>query len=76
VEIHLPLEGLVDLDEEQTRLNDALLEAQQQAARLEKLLASSFAERAPADIVQKERHKLASYQETVKKLRKQLDALP
>ncbi len=75
VEIHLPLEGLVDLDEERQRLSDALQDAEKQADRLEKLLAGSFAERAPAEIVQKECDKLAGYQETVAKLRKQLDAL-
>jgi valyl-tRNA synthetase len=75
VEIHLPLEGLVDVDEERTRLSGALVDAEKQVERLEKLLASSFAERAPAEIVQKEREKLASYQETMSKLRKQLETL-
>jgi valyl-tRNA synthetase len=75
VEIHLPLEGLVDVDEERARLNDALAEAEKQAERLEKLLAGSFAERAPAEIVQKEREKLSAYQVTVEKLRKQLETL-
>jgi valyl-tRNA synthetase len=75
VEIHLPLEGLVDVDEERTRLSGALVDAEKQVERLEKLLASSFAERAPAEIVQKEREKLASYQETMSKLRTQLETL-
>lgn len=75
VEIHLPLEGLVDVNEERARLSNALLEAEKQAERLEKLLASSFADRAPAEIVRKERDKLAYYQETVDKLRKQLETL-
>jgi valyl-tRNA synthetase len=75
VEIHLPVEGLVDVDEERTRLSSSLREAENQVDRLEKLLTSSFAEKAPADIVQKERDKLASYQETAEKLRKQLETL-
>jgi valyl-tRNA synthetase len=75
VEIYLPLEGLVDTGEERERLNKALSEAESQASRLEKLLSSSFAERAPEDIVQKEKDKLAGYQETVEKLKKQLDHL-
>ncbi|MFZ2097856.1 MAG: valine--tRNA ligase [Anaerolineales bacterium] len=75
VEIYLPLEGLVDTSEERERLQRALTEAQGQAERLEKLLDSSFAQRAPAEIVQKERDKLTNYQETVEKTRKQLDAL-
>jgi valyl-tRNA synthetase len=75
VEIYLPLEGMVDTAEERERLNKALTEAQSQAERLEKLLTSSFAVRAPAEIVQKERDKLAGYHETVDKLRKQLASL-
>ena len=75
VEIHLPLAGLVDQREERERVSRALSEAESQATRLEKLLASSFAERAPADIVQKEREKLANYKETVELLKKQLESL-
>jgi len=75
VEIYLPLEGLVDISEERDRLNKALDEAEGQANRLEKLLSSSFAQRAPAEIVHKEKEKLISYRETVEKLKKQLDAL-
>jgi valyl-tRNA synthetase len=75
LEIYLPLAGLVDSGEEYERLQKALAEAQAQVERLEKLLASSFADRAPADIVQKERDKLSTYQETVEKIKKQLDAI-
>ncbi len=75
VEIYLPLEGLVDTAEERERITKALSEAESQAARLEKLLAGSFAERAPADLVQKEKEKLAGYLETVAKLRNQLENL-
>jgi valyl-tRNA synthetase len=75
LEIYLPLAGLVDSGEEHERLQKALAEAQAQVERLEKLLASSFANRAPADIVQKERDKLSTYQETVEKIKKQLDAI-
>jgi valyl-tRNA synthetase len=75
VEIHLPLEGLVDVDEERTRLTVALQEAEKQVERLEKLLASSFAERAPAEIVQKEREKLSAYLATAETVKKQLESL-
>jgi valyl-tRNA synthetase len=75
VEIYLPLEGMVDTSEERERLNKALVDAKSQADRLEKLLASSFTERAPVDIVQKEKDKLISYQTTVEKLEKQVKAL-
>jgi valyl-tRNA synthetase len=75
VEIYLPLEGLVDTSEERERLSKALEEAESQADRLQKLLSGSFAERAPKEIVQKEREKLYNYRETMEKLRKQLETL-
>jgi len=75
VVIYLPLEGLVDTGAERDRLSKALAEAESQVNRLDQLLSSSFAERAPAEIVQKERDKLTSYRGTVDNLKKQLDAL-
>ncbi len=75
IEIYLPLEELVDTSEERDRLNKALNEAEVQVNRLKKLLASSFAQRAPVEIVQKEKDKLVSYRKTVEKLKKQIEAL-
>lgn len=72
VEIHLPLAGLVDPDAERERLSRELAEAQAQVTRLEKLLASEFALKAPAALVQKEREKLAAYRETAEKIGAQL----
>jgi valyl-tRNA synthetase len=75
IELYLPLEGLVETREERERLNNALVEAKSQAVRLEKLLGSSFSEKAPADIVQKEKDKLLSYRVAVENLEKQLKTL-
>lgn len=75
VEIYLPLSGMVDLDEQRTRLEKDLAQAQSQIERLESLLAGPFAEKAPEAVVQKEREKLAGYKETESKIRQQLDAL-
>jgi valyl-tRNA synthetase len=75
VEIYLPLAGMVDAAEERDRLSKELAETQSQIDRLEKLLASPFAEKAPAPVVLKEREKLAAYQETAEKLRGQLGNL-
>jgi valyl-tRNA synthetase len=75
VEIYLPIAGLVDLEAEQVRLQNELAETQSQVDRLEKLLASPFAEKAPAAVVQKERQKLAAYQDTAAKLRGQIEGL-
>ncbi len=75
VEVFLPLSGLVDLDEERSRLSKALVEVESQIARLEKLLASPFAEKAPAEVVQKERDRLAGFKETATKLKARLEGL-
>jgi valyl-tRNA synthetase len=72
VEISLPLAGLVDVEAERERLEKELGEAEGQIKRLEKLLASPFAEKAPPEVVQKERDKLEDYRETAEKIKQQL----
>ena len=72
VEIFLPLADFIDPAEEQARLAKDLQEAESHIARLEKLLASDFANKAPAPVVQKEREKLAGYKETAGKIKAQL----
>jgi valyl-tRNA synthetase len=72
VEIYLPLSGMVDLNAERARLSKELAEAQSQINRLEKLLSSDFAGKAPAPVVAKEREKLAAFKETAEKLQAQL----
>jgi valyl-tRNA synthetase len=73
VEIYLPLADMVDLAEEKTRLEKDLKEAESHIERLEKLLGSDFANKAPAPVVQKERGKLAAYKDTAEKLKAQLN---
>lgn len=75
VEIYLPLAGLVDISEERARLEKDLASVNSQIQRLESLLASSFAEKAPTNVVQKEREKLDSYKVTASRLIAQLAAL-
>jgi valyl-tRNA synthetase len=75
VEVYLPLAGLVDAGEERSRLEKDLVEAEAQIARLEKLLAGPFAQKAPTEVVAKERQRLVAYNETAAKLRAQLEAL-
>jgi len=72
VEIHIPLAGMVDLAEEKSRLEKELKEAESHIERLERLLSSDFANKAPAPVVQKERDKLAGYKETAEKIKAQL----
>jgi valyl-tRNA synthetase len=72
VEIYLPLADFVDPVEELARLAKDLAEAETHIARLEKLLSSDFANKAPAAVIQKEREKLAVYKETAEKIKAQL----
>ena len=72
IEITLPLAGLVNVEAERERLEKELAEAESQIQRLEKLLNSPFAQKAPAAVVEKEREKLAEYQETAERLKQQL----
>jgi valyl-tRNA synthetase len=75
VEVFLPLAGLVDPAEELSRIQKDLAETRSQIERLEKLLASPFAQKAPEAVVEKERAKLAAYLETADKLAAQLTSL-
>jgi len=75
IEIYLPLADLIDPAEEQKRLSADLAEANAQIERLEKLLGSPFAQKAPPEVVQKERDRLAGFQETAAKIQSQLEEL-
>jgi valyl-tRNA synthetase len=71
-EIYLPLAGMVNLAEEKARLEKELKEAELHITRLEKLLSSDFANKAPAALVQKEQDKLEAYKDTAQKIQAQL----
>ena len=70
-----PVAELVDAEEERTRLEKDLAETQSHIQRLEKLLASDFAGKAPAQVVEKEQQKLADFKETEGRIQAQLEAL-
>jgi valyl-tRNA synthetase len=72
VEIYIPLAGAVDSAGEKSRLEKELKEAGSHIERLEKLLSSDFANKAPAAVIAKEREKLAGYKETAEKIKSQL----
>ncbi len=72
VEIYIPLAGMVDLANDKPRLEKELKEAQSHIERLEKLLSSDFANKAPAALVAKEREKLEGYKDTAEKIKAQL----
>ncbi|MBE3583514.1 MAG: valine--tRNA ligase [Limnochordaceae bacterium] len=76
VEVYLPLAGLVDLAAERARLRKELEQAQQEAAKSEKRLANAgFVQKAPAEVVERERERLARYQETAQRLTARLRML-
>jgi valyl-tRNA synthetase len=72
VEVHIPLSGMVDADAERARQEKELAGVAAQVERLEKLLGSDFAAKAPAAVVEKERERLAALVETAEKMRAQL----
>ena len=72
VEIFLTLEEVINKEEERQRLELELKEVLGQVERLQTLLGSSFAERAPAQVVEKEKQKLAAFLDTAAKLKQQL----
>ena len=76
VEVYLPLEGLFDIDQENARLAKEIDAAERDVQRGEALLNKpGFAEKAPAEVVAKEREKLAGHQDRLTKLRDRLAML-
>ncbi|MEI2611102.1 MAG: valine--tRNA ligase [Candidatus Promineifilaceae bacterium] len=72
---YLPLAGLVDLSAERERLSKELADLQGQIERVSKLLNSPFAQRAPADVVQKEKDKLAQLEASQAQVSDRLQSL-
>ena len=69
----VPLAGLVDVDAERPRLEKAIAEAESNLGRSQaKLGNANFVDRAPADVVDKERRKAAEFEAKLEKLRSQL----
>lgn len=72
VEVFLQLSSDGDDEADRERLTKELEEAESHIKRLEALLASPFAQKAPEKVVAGERQKLADYQATAEKLRERL----
>ena len=76
VEVYLPLAGMVDLDQEMTRLRRALEETEQEIRRAEEMLSNeNFVSKAPEPVVQRQRDRLAEQQERYQRLEARLAAL-
>ncbi len=70
VEIFIPFSTLEDNRVDPARVKKEVETLQSQISRLEALLASDFASKAPAALVEKERAKLVEYKESLEKLTK------
>jgi len=71
-EIYLPLAGMVDADAEKEKLGKQIAELDKQIEKLEKLLGSDFVNKAPPNVVEKEKQRLAEAKETRGKMRERL----
>jgi valyl-tRNA synthetase len=76
VEIFMPLEGIVDIEEEKKRLNRELVKIQGDAEKSRRKLDNpQFTSKAAPAVVEKERAKLGEFDERITKLSKQLESL-
>jgi valyl-tRNA synthetase len=76
VEIVVPLKGLVDVEEEEKRLNKEISKIAKDMEFLEKKLVNpSFVERAPVEVVAKEREKLAEFGDKKRLLQESLEKI-
>lgn len=75
-ELFVPLEGLIDIDVERARLTKEIERLSGLVQGIKgKLGNASFVDRAPKDVVEKEREKLTNFSETLTKLESSLKAL-
>jgi valyl-tRNA synthetase len=73
---YLPLAGMVDLEAERQRLAKEMDQVRKAIGRSEALLANEgFTKRAPEEVVQREREKLAGLKEKAEKLQEHLRLL-
>jgi valyl-tRNA synthetase len=75
VEVYLPLAGLLDVEAEKDRLASELAEVKAQIDRVSTLLDGPFTSKAPSEVVQKEKDRLAALDDTAAKLEEQINAL-
>jgi valyl-tRNA synthetase len=74
IEIYLPLAGMIDLDAEKERLEKELAQLEQRITGSEKKLENkNFVEKAPADVVQRERDRLEDMKVQAEKIKKQIE---
>ena len=73
IELYMPLEGLVNLEEERKRLETEKTRLEAEVARCEKMLSNpGFVKKAPQTKIEEEKTKLAKYQEMLEKVKESL----
>ena len=69
IELYIPQEGLIDLEEERKRLEDEKERLEKEVARCEKMLTNpGFINKAPQTKIEEERQKLEKYKEMLNKV--------
>ena len=76
IELYIPLDQLVDIEEERKRLEEEIKRLEGEVARCEKMLSNpGFVNKAPEAKVQEEKGKLANYTELLKATKERLENL-
>ena len=76
VEIYLPLDELINLDEERARLTREVGKIEDELARVQKKLANGdFIAKAKAEVIQKEKDKAVQFEEKIRTLRTGLEKI-
>ena len=76
IEAYLPLEDLVNFDEERARLSREVSKVEDELARVQKKLANGdFIAKAKAAVIQKEKDKALQFEEKIRTLRSSLDKI-
>lgn len=76
VELHIPMAGLIDKDAELARLQKAIERVDKELLQVgRKLENENFVAKAPAEVIEKERQKLAEAEETKAQLQQQYDKI-
>ena len=73
--VYLRTDDHSSTEDMKVNLEKDLQETNSQIKRLQNLLVSEFSKKAPEGVVSKEREKLKTYEETARKIRKQLDSV-
>ena len=76
LEIYVPLEGVIDLEVERKRLQRELERMSREYEKLDKRLREGkFLERAPQDVIERERERFAEFADRIKHIRKIMEDL-